>query len=88
MLQLAEWGIGGNMFNYIKGFLTDRFIKVRIGSVLSSAYPQEEGIPQGSVLSPTLFNIAINSLLETVPVGVQGLAYADDFAILCSRSTA
>ena len=86
--QLADWGIGGHMFDTIKDFLTDRYLKVRIGSTVSSAYFQEEGIPQGRVLSPTLFNIAINGLLEQVPVGVQGLAYADDFAIFCSKSSA
>ena len=86
--QLAEWGIGGNMFFAIKDFLSDRYLKVRVGSVFSSSYIQEEGIPQGSVLSPTLFNIAINGLLEQVPVGVQGLAFADDFAVFCSKSSA
>ena len=86
--QLADWGIGGNMFNAVKDFLSDRYLKVRVGSEFSSAYFQEEGIPQGSVLSPTLFSIAINSLLEVVPAGVQGLAFADDFAVVCSRSSA
>ena len=77
-----------NIFNFIKDFLSERYLKVRIGSTLSSEYFQEEGIPQGSVLSPTLFNIAINGLLESVPVGVLGQAFADDFLIMCSRSTA
>ena len=40
------------------------------------------------MLSPTLFSIAINSLHELVPVGVQGLAFADDYAVICSKSTA
>ena len=61
---------------------------MRVGSYISSAYIQEEGIPQASVLSPTLFNVAINGLLEQVPVGVHGLAFADDYAVICSRSTA
>ena len=86
--QLTEWGIGGNMFFAIKDFLSDRHLKVRVGSSFSSSYIQEEGIPQGSVLSPTLFNIAFNGILEQVPVGVQGLAFADDFAVFCSKSTA
>ena len=88
LIQLVDWGIVGNMFNCLKDFLSERFLKVRVGSCISSAYLQEEGIPQGSVLSPTLFNVAINGLLEQVPVGVHGLAFADDYAIVCSKSTA
>ena len=76
--QLADWGIGGNLYRCVDDFLSNHLLKVRVGSALSSAYIQEEGIPQGSVLSPTLFNIAINGLLEQVPVGVQALAFADD----------
>ena len=76
------------MFNCLKDFLSERFLKVRVGSYISSAYIQEEGIPQGSVLSPTLFNVAINGLLNQVPVGVHGLAFADDYAVICSGSTA
>lgn len=42
------------------------------------------GVPQGSVLGPTLWNILYNcSILELdVPEGVTLLAYADDLAIL------
>ena len=39
-------------------------------------------------MSPTLFNVAMNGLLEQVPVGVHGQAFADDFVIICSKSTA
>ena len=85
--QLATWNIGGNMFGCLKDFLSDRYLKVRIGSEFSSAYSQEEGLPQGSVLSVTLFNVAINSLMDHVPVGVQGSIFADDY-IYCSGSSA
>lgn len=42
------------------------------------------GVPQGSVLGPTLWNILYNcSILELdVPEGVTLLAYADDLAIV------
>ena len=59
-----------------------------MGSELSSPYLQEEGVPQGSVLSVTLFAVAINSLLSCVPPGVQGSLFVDDFAIYCSGSSA
>ena len=88
LMQLVDWGIAGNMFYCLKDFLSERYLKVRVGSCVSSAYPQEEGLPQGSVLSPTLFNIAVNGLFEQVPVGVHGLAFADDYAVICSKSSA
>ena len=88
LMQLVEWDIKGNMFSCIKDFLSERYLKVRVGSCISSAYPQEEGLPQGSVLSPTLFMVAINGLLGQVPAGVHGLAFADDYAVICSKSSA
>ena len=88
LMQLVEWDIKGNMFSCIKDFLSGRYLKVRVGSCISSAYPQEEGLPQGSVLSPTLFMVAINGLLGQVPAGVHGLAFADDYAVICSKSSA
>ena len=88
LMQLVEWDIKGNMFSCIKDFLSGRYLKVRVGSCISSAYPQEEGLPQGSVLSPTLFMVAINGLLGQVPVGVHGLVFADDYAVICSKSSA
>ena len=82
--QLSAWKIGGNMFSCLKDFLSDRYLKVRVGSEFSAAYIQEEGLPQGSVLSVTLFSIAINGLMDHIPVGIQGLTFADDHAIYCS----
>ena len=43
--QFASWGIGGNMFCFVKNFLSDRYLKVRVGSEFSSPYLQEEGVP-------------------------------------------
>ena len=84
----TTWQAGILNFACLKDFLSERYLKVREVSSISSAYLQEEGIPQGSVLSPTLFNIAINGLLEHLPVGVHGLAFADDYAVFCSMPTA
>ena len=75
------------MFCFVKNFLSDRYLKVRVGSEFSSPYLQE-GVPQGSVLSVTLFAVAINGLMEHIPVGVQGSLFVDDFAVYCSGSNA
>ena len=37
---------------------------VRVGSSLSDEYDQEHGVPQGGVLSTTLFSIKINDTLK------------------------
>ena len=43
------------------------------------------GVLQGSILSPFLFNLYINDLIEKIKeVAYEVLAYADDIAILCS----
>ena len=47
----------------------------------------EEVIPQGSVLSCTLFALAINDIPSCLPIGVKNSLYVDDFAIYYSSSS-
>ena len=45
------------------------------------------GVPQGSVLGPTMWSILYDSLLrEQMPEGVELIAYADDVAITASSN--
>ena len=53
---------------------------------MSSSFPLENGVPQGSVLSGTLFTLAINDINSDLPVGVKNNLYMDDFAIYYSAS--
>jgi ribonuclease HI len=66
------------LFNWINNFLQDRTIQVRIGSTLSDEVGVENGVPQGSAISPILFLIAINDLC---PPGVNFSIFADDTAM-------
>ena len=82
--QLHKMGIRGKMIRFINSFLSERFIKVKIGNRISKAFPQEEGVPQGSILSVTCFAVAINSIIESVTPPVKGSLFVDDFALYCT----
>ena len=56
-----------------------------IGSTLSDFYLQEEGVPQGSVLSITLFSLKINNILYQLPHTVHVILYVDDLNIFCQE---
>ena len=82
--QLVKMGIQGNMLKFIQSFLSNRFIKVRVGRSVSKPYLLEEGIPQGSVLSVTCFAVAINSIIDAVSPPVKCSLFVDDFAVYCT----
>jgi hypothetical protein len=73
----------GNMLNFIKDFLSDRTFQVKINNHLSSIFNQQNGVPQGSTISVTLFLIAINDICENINFPVQSTLFADDLNILC-----
>ena len=64
IMQLSKFGIDGRMLKWIHNFLVDRKIQVRVGNETSDQHTLENGCPQGSVISPILFNIIINSLSD------------------------
>ena len=82
--SLHDMGVRGRMYAFLYGFLPDRSIKVRVGSTVSPSFTQEEGVPQGSVLSVTCFLAAINGVVRDVLAPVRCSLYADDLAIYCS----
>ena len=86
--QLGQWGIRGFLPKFLNSFLSDRFLKVRVGATYSKPFVQEEGVPQGSVLSVTLFIVAVNSLISSMPADVRGSLFVDDFSVYCSGHTA
>ena len=83
--DLHELGLKGRLPVFIKSFLADRRMQVRVGSTLSDQFEQAQGVPQGSILSTTLFNIKINNIVNCLDPKTEGSLYVDDFCI-CYRS--
>ena len=62
LYKMQECGIHGNLYYWIKNYLNDRLVQTKVGNAFSSKRTQEEGLPQGSSLSCTLFLIFLNDL--------------------------
>lgn len=80
---LADLNIKGNMLNFIINFLHERKFKIINGNTSSNIYRQDNGLPQGTVLSVILLLLAINNITDSINdnTGIEILIYADDIVI-------
>ena len=96
-LKLEDLGIGGNILNVIKAMYSDVEYCVRLNGVDTEWFKVMNGLKQGCMLSPLLFNLFINNLVETinslglgVDIGqekVSVLLYADDLVLVAETET-
>jgi len=81
---LSSWSIDGNMLKFLHNFLTERTIQVKVNNVLSEHTAIENGLPQGSIISVTLFLVAIDDIFSDIQKPVKYTLFADDCNIYCS----
>lgn len=82
--QLEKIKIPRAYINWIKQFLMDRELSMSAENV-SKSITTSKGLPQGSVLSPILFNLYTASLHHTEKENsTEIFQYADDFTIIVS----
>ncbi|XP_045110151.1 uncharacterized protein LOC123503805 [Portunus trituberculatus] len=80
--SLSVRGVGGKLLRWTADFLEERRARVKFQGVLSETRTFENGTPQGSILSPFLFNILIENIAALNITDTKILAYADDIAII------
>ena len=78
LAKLPAYGFTPSFCKLISSFLSNRFISVVVDGATSASFPVSSGVPQCSVLSPTLFLPFINDLLH---------ATASDVHLLTHNST-
>lgn len=72
------------LISLIQSYLTDRSLEVDEQTTIGVSC----GVPQGSVLGPTLWNVLYDGVLELeLPEGLRLIAFADDLAVLVTAKT-
>ncbi|GFY29706.1 putative RNA-directed DNA polymerase from transposon BS [Trichonephila clavipes] len=77
------FSIKGKALPWISNFLNHRNFCVNFHATFSDSYKTYQGIPQGCVLSPTLFSLFISGVEKYVNPAQIGL-FADDVVLWCS----
>lgn len=88
--NLNQTKCGHRAFHFVKAFLGNRTATLRLGPLQSPTFhTPAKGTPQGSVISPLLFNIALLQLpsqLDNIS-GIHHALYADDLTIWTTRGS-
>jgi hypothetical protein len=82
--KLPAFGFPPSLCTFISSYLSNRSISAVVDGARSKVFNTNSGVPQGAVLSPTLFLLFINDLFSSPINPVH--AYADDSTLHASES--
>ena len=81
------YGISGPLLTWLRSYLENRQIKAVISGQSSTPHNIRAGVPQGSILGPTLFLLYVNDCQDILLPGIGLGTYADDTTLYQSIST-
>jgi retron-type reverse transcriptase len=61
LYELSKFEFSTRLIQLISSFLSERKFKVSVEGEMSTPREMQTGVSQGSVLSPTLYNIYVNN---------------------------
>jgi hypothetical protein len=83
--KLPCYGFSPRLCLWLTNFLQGRSLQVVVDGASSDVLPTNAGVPQGSILSPTLFLLHINDLLTVTSNPI--FSFADDTTVIASFSS-
>jgi hypothetical protein len=96
--RLSNSTVSPNIVNILRVMYGNQFVHVNFNNVNSDPFQLKNGVRQGAILSPLLFNFYINDVIKEITSCGFGCilhnnrhniqAYADDFTILAPSITA
>ena len=88
MRDLHKLKLRGNLPIFIQNFLSERTFQILLcATKMEPVFSQEEGVPQGAILSTTLFNVKLNDIARELTKDIECSLYVDDFVIFFRSRT-
>ena len=91
-LQLIHYGIPASVIRILRFWYSEQVMYISWNGFVSSGFLTRNGVRQGGILSPGLFNIYVNFISERLndvdvgcylnSVGINHLVYADDLSLI------
>jgi len=77
----SNFGVNSSALDWIRSYLKDRKLQVKVGDSNSTTHTFNYSVPQGSCLGPVLFNVYASTISECIPHNLSLGGYADDHII-------